>query len=85
MAHKFISARCVARDLSTIAPHSLERTCLRQTAAQRGDSKKSQTVPFNAFIIVIIIITIITIITYLNSFYSTKQLGKFLRVSAKGF
>ena len=56
-----ISARCVARDLHTIAPGPLERTCWRQFAALWGDCKKSRIAPLNA--IIIIITTIIIIIT----------------------
>ena len=50
-----ISARCVARDLHTIAPGPLERTCWRRFGAQRGDCQKSRFEPFNAIIIIIII------------------------------
>ena len=50
-----ISARCVARDLHSIAPGPLERACWRQFAALRGDCKKSRTAPLNATIIIIII------------------------------
>ena len=49
-----ISARCVARDLHTIAPWLLERTCRRLFAAQRGDCKQSRTAALNAIITVII-------------------------------
>ena len=35
-----ISARCVARDLHTIAPGPLECKCWRQFETQRGDCKK---------------------------------------------
>ena len=56
-----ISVRCVARDLHTIAPGPLERTCWRQFAALWGDCKKSRIVPLNAIIIIIIIIIIIWI------------------------
>ena len=35
-----MSARCVARDLHTVAPGPLERTCWRQFAALWGDCKK---------------------------------------------
>ena len=51
-----IGARCVARDFHTTVPGPLERTCWRQLAAQRGDCKKSRTVPLNVVIIIIIII-----------------------------
>ena len=47
-----ISARCVARDLHTIAPGPLERTCWRQFAALWGDCKKSRITPLNAIIII---------------------------------
>ena len=50
-----ISTRCVARDLHTIAPGPLERTCWRWFAALWGDCKKSQIAPLNAIIIIIII------------------------------
>ena len=46
-----IGARCVARDLQTIAPGPLERTFWRQFAGQRGDCLKSRIVPLNAIII----------------------------------
>ena len=55
MAHNtlhVIGARCVARDLHTIVPWPLERTCWRQFAAQQGDCKKSRTAPLNAIIII---------------------------------
>ena len=65
MAHDtlhVINVRRVARDLHTVAPWPLERTCWRQMAAQRGDCKKSRTAPVSAvIIIIIIIITVITI------------------------
>ena len=51
-----ISARCVARDLHTVAPRPLEYTCWRQFAALWGDCKKSRTAPLNAIIIIIIIL-----------------------------
>ena len=51
-----ISTRCVARDLHTVAPGPLERTCWRQFAALWGDCKKSRIAPLNAIIIIIIII-----------------------------
>ena len=51
-----ISAWCVARDLRTVAPGSLERTCWRQLVAQWGDCKNSWIVPLNAIIIIIIIL-----------------------------
>ena len=57
-----ISARCVARDLHTIALGLLERTCWRRFAAQWGDCKNSRIAPFIAIIINIIIITIIIIV-----------------------
>ena len=44
-----------ARDLHTVAPGPLERTCWRQFAALWGDCKKSRTAPLNAIIIIIII------------------------------
>ena len=50
-----ISTLCVARDLHTIAPGPLERTCWRQLAAQWEDCKKSRVAPFNAIIIIVII------------------------------
>ena len=50
------SARCVARDLHTIAPGPLERTCWKQFAALWGDCKKSWIAPLNAIIIIIIIL-----------------------------
>ena len=50
-----ISARCVARDLHTIAPGPLEHTCWRQFAALWGDCKKSRIAPLNVIIIIIII------------------------------
>ena len=49
-----MGAQCVARDLHTIAPGPLERTCWRQFAAQWGDCKKSRIAPLNAIIIIII-------------------------------
>ena len=52
-----LSARCVARDLHTIAPGPLERTCWRRFAAQWGDCQKSRIAPLNAIIIIIIIIS----------------------------
>ena len=54
-----ISAQCVARDLHTIAPRTLQHTCWRRFAAQWGDCSKSRIAPFNAIIIIIIIIIII--------------------------
>ena len=48
-----ISAGCVARDLHTITPRPLERTCWRQFAAQWGDCTKSHIAPCNAIIIMI--------------------------------
>ena len=51
-----ISARCVARDLHTVAPGPLERTCWRQFAALWRDCKKSRIAPLNAIIINIIIV-----------------------------
>ena len=48
-----ISARCVARDLHTIAPGPLERRSWRRFAALRGDCKKYQIAPLNAIIIII--------------------------------
>ena len=48
-----ISARCVARDLHTIAPGPLERTCWRQFAALWGDGNKSRIAPLNAIIIIL--------------------------------
>ena len=50
-----ISARCVARDLHTVAPGPLEHTCWRQFAALWGDCTKSRIAPLNAIIIIIII------------------------------
>ena len=47
-----ISARCVARDLRTIAPGPLERACWRQFAALWRDCKKSRIEPLNAIIII---------------------------------
>ena len=47
-----ISTRCVARDLHTIVPGPLGRTCWRWFAAQWGDCKKSWIAPLNAFIII---------------------------------
>ena len=53
------SARCVARDLHTITPGPLERTCWRQFAALCGDcKKKSRIASLNAIIIIIIIIIV---------------------------
>ena len=49
-------ARCVARDFHSTVPWSLERTCWRQLAVQRGDRKKSRTAPLNGIIIIIIIV-----------------------------
>ena len=46
-----ISARCVARDLHTIAPGPLERTCRRVFAAQWRHCKKSRFSPLNVIII----------------------------------
>ena len=51
-----ISAWCVSRDLHTVAPGPLERTCWRRFAALWGDYKKSRIAPLNAIIIIIIII-----------------------------
>ena len=50
-----ISARCVARDLHTIAPGPLECTCWRRFAALWGDCKKSRIAPLNAIIIIIFV------------------------------
>ena len=50
-----ISARCVARDLYTIVPGPLERTCWRQFAALWGDCKKSRIAPLNAIIIILLL------------------------------
>ena len=50
-----ISARCVARDLHTIAPGPLKRMCWRQFAAQSGDCKKSRIAPWSAIIILLLI------------------------------
>ena len=50
-----MGARCVVRDLHTIAPGPLERVCWRQFAALWGDCKKSRTAPLNAITIIIII------------------------------
>ena len=47
-----ISARCVARDLHTVASEPLERTCWRQFAALWGDCKKSRIAPLNGIIII---------------------------------
>ena len=52
MSH-VISARRVARDLHTIAPRPLERTCWRQFAVHWGDSKKFRFVPFNAILLLL--------------------------------
>ena len=57
-----ISARCFARDLHTIAPGPLERTCWKQFTVLWGDCRKSWLAPLNAIIIIIIIITIIIIL-----------------------
>ena len=62
-----ISARCVARDLHTVAPGPLERTCWRRFAALWGDCKNSRIAPLNAIIIIIIII-IAYLRTAINSF-----------------
>ena len=65
MAHDMLlvmSARCVARDLHTIAPRPLEHACWREFAAQWGDCKKSRIVLFNVNIIIIIVFVIIVII-----------------------
>ena len=59
-----MSARCVARDLHTIAPGPLESRCWREFATQWGDCQKSRIAhcqksrfaPLNAIIIIIIII-----------------------------
>ena len=51
-----ISARCVARDLHTVAPRPLERTCWRLSAAEWGDCKQFWIAPLNAIIIIFIII-----------------------------
>ena len=67
------SARCVACDLHTIAPRSLERTCWRQFAAQREDCKKSWTVPLNAITIIIIIIILQVIPNLSCNFTSASQ------------
>ena len=56
-----ISARCVTRDLHTIAAGPLERTCWRQFATQWGDCKKSRIAPLNVIVIVVIIIIIFII------------------------
>ena len=48
-----ISARCVARDLHTIAHGPLERTCWRQFAAPQEDCNKSRTAPLKAINIII--------------------------------
>ena len=50
-----ISARCVARDLHTVAPGPLERACWRQFAALWGNSKKSPNAPLNAIIIILLL------------------------------
>ena len=50
-----ISALCAARDLHTIEPGPLERTCWRQFAARLGDRKKSRIAPFNAIIIILLL------------------------------
>ena len=57
-----ISARCVARDLHTITPGPLERTCWGRFTAQWGDCKKSGIAPFSAIIIIVVVIIIIIII-----------------------
>ena len=46
-----ISARCVARNLHTIGPMPLERTCWRWFTAQCGGCKKSRIAPLNVIII----------------------------------
>ena len=53
-----ISARCVARDLHTISPGPLERTCWRQFAALWGDCKKSRIAPLNAMLLLLYYISI---------------------------
>ena len=71
-----IGARCVARDLHTIAPGPLERTCWRRFAVQ-WDCKKSRNVPLNEITIIIIIIIIVTIITIiLYNGYVVHQTNK---------
>ena len=48
-----ISARSVARDLHTVAPGLLERTCWRQFTALWGDCKKSRIAPLNAILLLL--------------------------------
>ena len=50
-----MSSWCVARDMHTIAPRPLERTCWRWFAVQWGDSKKSRSAPLKAITIILII------------------------------
>ena len=57
-----ISARCVARNLHTIAPGPLEHACWRQFAALWGDCKKSRIALLNAIIIIIIKISSLDLI-----------------------
>ena len=51
-----IGTGCVARDFHMIMPWPFAHTCWRQVAAQRGDCKKSLTVPLNAIIIVMVFV-----------------------------
>ena len=65
MAHSrlhVISARCAARDLHTVAPGPLERTCWRQFGRCEEIVKKSRIAPLNAIIIIIVVVVIIIII-----------------------
>ena len=58
---------CVARDLHTIAPGPLERTCWRQFAALWGNCKKIRIAPLNAIIIIIVVVAIIIIIIIIKA------------------
>ena len=49
-----ISARCVARDLHTIAPRPHDCTFWKQFAAQRGDCKKSRIAPLSAILLLLL-------------------------------
>ena len=57
-----ISAQCVARDLHTIVPGPLERTCWRQFAALWGDCNKSRIAPLNAIIIIIVLVVVLLLL-----------------------
>ena len=63
-----ISARCVARDLHTIAPGPHEPACWRQFAVPLGDCKKSRRAPLNAIILYYIILYYI-ILYYIILYY----------------